>query len=271
MKFAAQFSNKVNLNKFDELIIKYEGQIKPLAKFMQDHSTQHIVLSINNIQNFIDRQEWNKLNLIYEQCPNFSIRFSELKKFELLDEEIINASQKLTMKFFTGLLVSNFDQLHYLCNLGVSQVYLVEDMGFDLVRAKRICSQYGVQIRIFPNVVQRSIKQGPALKGFFIRPEDLNEYHDCVDTVEFWGPLDKQSLLLKFYSNGTWAGRLDEIIIDFDQPIESQYVHSSFGKIRKECNKRCLKGEKCDICNEIIDIAILLKEKNITIKHKKKH
>ena len=42
-----------------------------------------------------------------------------------------------------------------------------------------------IQIRVFPNVAQ-SRSEIPAIKQFFIRPEDLNAYEPYVDIYEFY-------------------------------------------------------------------------------------
>lgn len=274
MKFSAQYTSAIkHFEKFDEVIIKYEFQNEALIHFLQEHADRQVVLSISalKIKEFINLHEYEKLNAIYIEYPNFSVRFYEPCKFEKIDNELLEAVSKLKIPYFTGMCVNTFDQLNYLCQQGVSQVYITEEMGFDLMRAKRVCRRHGVQIRVFPNVAQYSIKQESALKTFFIRPEDLDEYSDCIDIVEFWGPVNRQEVLRKIYGNKRWFGTLQELILDFDEPIDSTYIPPSFGRMRKGCERRCMKGERCTACNQIIEISEFLKEKGIIVKPLKKH
>jgi hypothetical protein len=37
MKYSVNYSNKINLNDFDEIIIKYEDQNQELIDFLEEH------------------------------------------------------------------------------------------------------------------------------------------------------------------------------------------------------------------------------------------
>jgi hypothetical protein len=70
------------------------------------------------------------------------------------------------MKFYFNIYVKDWDTLHGLINEGVSDIFIVEEMGFQLVDAAAIAHEAKVQIRIFPNVAQSSWGPAPALKKF---------------------------------------------------------------------------------------------------------
>lgn len=272
MKYSAIYSNKIKLNDFDEIIIIYDAQDGALPKFLQAHENQHIILSIANVPDFIDTQEWKKLNAIYEKYPNFSIRFGGVGAFRELPENIIEFLQSdvLTMPYFFGMIAVNFDQLNYILNLGVSQVYLGEDICFSLDSAKRLCKQHQVAVRAFPNVAQSSVKATPALKKFFIRPEDTVEYTHYIDTLEFWGPTDRQEILLRIYKKGVPFNDLNDLILDFNFNFDSRRILPGFARIRSSCNRRCMKGTPCSICDRFLSISEKLSEKGLVIRHKKK-
>lgn len=267
MKYSVNYSNKINLNDFDEIIIKYEDQNQELIDFLEEHQAQEIVLLVENVIQFIEEEHWRLINAIYEEHQNFSVCLHALHKFTEFSTEELRAVGELKMPWFTGKLVSTFDQLNYLLSIGASQVYIVEDLGFDLQRAKRVCSSRHAKIRVFPNVAQSSVHMTPALKKFFIRPEDLQLYSDVVDIVEFWGPTDRQAILRRIYDKGRWPGDLNDLILDLNYSIDSHRILAQFGEVRKTCGRKCMKGSSCAICEKISDIAQKLKSAHIQVKH----
>lgn len=272
MKYCSQFTNKINLSQFDEISIIYDKQDEYLVDFMQKHSNQKINLIIRDPLDFCANYEYLKLNTIKLQHPefNFSICFYAVSIFDLIPAELEKILKKLEMPYFMGLIVTNFDQLQYLLEKGVSEVYLAEDICFDLLRVKRLCSRYGVTVRAFPNVGQCSVKAGPALKKFFIRPEDVKEYSDVIDTLEFWGTLDRQETLYEIYTSGEWFGDLKDLILDFDLSFDSMRIIPGFARARKTCGRKCMKGDRCTICDRMLSISKLLEERDFIIRQPKR-
>lgn len=271
MKYCGQYSNKIDISLFDEISILYDKQDRQLISFLQKHSNQRVILIITDIEDFLQAKEWIKLNAIYEKYPdfNFAVCFKEISRFQEAPDALLQCIKELKMPFFTGYVATNFDQLHYLCNLGISDIYLAEDICFNLKRARAVCDRYKVQIRAFPNVGQCSVKSGPALKKFFIRPEDVEEYSDCIDILEFWGPLDRQETLLRIYKKGAWYGDLKDLILDFDLSLDSRCIVSTFGAMRKSCDRKCIKGDPCAACDKVLKIGQKLANNNVFIKQKK--
>lgn len=271
MKYCGIYSNKIDVSVFDELNIIYQNQDRQLVDFLQKHINQKINLIIQDINSFEENQEWLKLNAIHEKYPdlNFKICFGQLQKFQEVSDILQHCIENLKIPFFTGYLVTNFDQLNHLCSFGISEVYLGEDICFDLKRARAVCDRYKIRIRAFPNVGQSSIKSSPALKKFFIRPEDVEEYSDVIDVFEFWGPLDRQNVLYKIYSKGVWFGDLNDLLLDCDLHFDSRRIVPGFAQIRKTCGRKCMKGEHCSICDKIYNISEKLADKNLIIKKKK--
>ena len=273
MKYCGVFSNTVNLSNFDEVKIIYDDQDRELITYLNNHLAQRTILVIQDYTRFYNTQEWLKLNAIHATYPefNFTVCFSDIARFNFhsIDPILQECFEQLEVPYFTGYIVANFDQLHYLGELGVSDVYVGEDICFDLRRAKAVASDYGVQLRAFPNVAQGCIKSSSALKKFFIRPEDVEEYDDCIDTLEFWGPPDRQMVLHKIYTKGHWGGPLEAIIFDFPAELKSSALMPSFAHIRKTCGRRCMKGENCKICDRLAHISQQLTEHHIIIKPKK--
>jgi hypothetical protein len=255
MKYAARFIKGVDLNDFDQIIINYSTQSQELPLFLQEHKDKTIILEISDVDAFCNSQQIEILNALYHKYKNFIVCLYSICKFSELTAPILDKISVLEAPFMLGMPITNFDQLRYVLDLGVSSVYLAEDICFDMWGAKRVCSENGVQIRVFANVAQGSIKSGPALKKFFLRPEDVEEYSDCIDVIEFWGPENRQSVLKTIYSKGRWPGDLSTLILGLDLSIDSRYIQPSFGRLRKNCQRKCMKGEQCKCCELIVEIS----------------
>ena len=269
MKYSANYSNKIKLADFDEIIIRYDMQEVELLSFLREHSTQSIILSIDDVIKFSEGAGWRVLNAYYTEFKNLSVRFYSPQPFQEIPAIVQSSCANLDMPYFFGLFATNFDHLHYLLQHGASQVYVAEDLCFDLIRAKRLCAPNAVQLRTFPNVCQAAVKSTPALKKFFIRPEDITEYEDCIDVCEFWGPLDRQEVLLRIYKKGIWFGDLQDLILELDIPFDSRCIVPIFARVRKECKRECMKGGRCGVCDRIYNISGKMQEKNLLFTRQK--
>lgn len=266
MKYSVNFSNHFSLSAFDEIIIKYDKQDASLLNFLEEHSKQRIILSIDNIYDF-DDSHCEQLNHIYERYPYFAVRLLSICSFDLVSPEMQHIKEQLTMPCFFGYVVTTFDELQHILAFEVSDVYLAEDICFDLVRAKSLCRAHNTAVRAFPNVAQASVATSPALTKFFIRPEDVVIYDNVIDILEFWGPLEKQAVLYLIYSHGQWAGDLQSLILDLNFSFDSRAIVNDFAKKRKTCRRKCMRGDECTLCKDVYDFSQKLAEQNLQITH----
>lgn len=263
MRYSCKYQKNIRLNEFDETRIIYQRQNRELVQFLQEHKDKDVVLIITQeeLSAFIDAYGWELLNAIKTRYPelNFSICFGEPSYFTLAPAALTECLEQLQVPFFCGSLITTFEQLHYMCKLGVSQVYLAGAICFDLRRAKRVCDRYGVKIRVVPNIVQSDTPTIETSKQFFIRPEDVDEYAEYIDILEFGGT-GRQDLLLKIYKSKSWPEDLAAIIVGFKETIKSRNLLPEFGQARKTCDRKCLKGESCAICERLFAIAHKIEE-----------
>lgn len=267
MKYCGFYSNKINMKIFDEISIIYEDQSKELLGFLQEYPDQRINLIVRDIEKFYNNQEWIKLEKIKEAMPEreLYICFGGAKRFSMIEDlridEIINNLH--TIPYFTGDLATNFSQLRYLLDFGVSDVYIGENLGFEMETIKNLCAKYGAQVRAYPNVAQSEIRTSDTITKFFIRPQDVGVYEEYIDVFEFWGPLDRQKILRHIYEKRNWMAPLKDIILDFDENIDSHRILPVFAEIRKNCGKKCEKGNNCRVCYTVASIGQKLEEKHL--------
>lgn len=266
MKYCLVLTDIPAIEKADEILLEYNRKNLKIIDYIKEHSNQRIILNISNLDEALQYKEIEKLNAIYvENKLNFSIK---LPKY---NEKIKDLLPNLQIPFFFDWIITDWDELLGYIQLGVSDVYIGNNLGFELDKVAEIAHQNNVQIRVFPNVAQSSWKETSGLKKFFIRPEDVTFYSDYVDVFEFWGAdLKKQEIFYKIYSKQEWFGSLNEIIYELNEELDSRYIIPRFAEKRVRCKKECLKGGKCQICDRIKELSHTLEEAHIIVDYNNK-
>ena len=255
----------------DEVIIPYQTEdlnfLKTLLKKDRILSSRLII----DIKDAADFKNNNVIDLfigIKKDYPelNFTLRFLTYSE---IDSNMYKQLKEENIPFFFETYARNWDVFHGLIELGVSDIYIVESLAFELDKLGPIAHAAGVSIRVFANVCQASWKPFDALKSFFIRPEDIDIYADYVDVVEFYGDVHLQETMYKIYAHDKhWFGPLKEILIGFNADLDSRFIVPAFGKARSGCGKKCLKGRHCTICEKVVNLADSLKNAGVYIKKK---
>lgn len=145
-------------------------------------------------------------------------------------------------------------------SLGVSDVFVTGTLGFDLKNVKYVAKENNVQVRCYANICQSIWGEADSFKKFFIRPEDVDIYSEYVDVIEFYDSENHQNVLYDVYFHTKkWVGDLGEIVKGLKIDINNYYIlGSDFAKRRIECNKKCLKGNRCQLCERIRELAEVL-------------
>lgn len=262
MTYCLRYNNKSeNLDKVGEISIRYEGQDITLLDFLKANYLYRIILRVEDIPAFFENQEWRKLNAIRKQYSEykFAVCFCRAEDRREFLEEVKN----LECEWFTDKPIVDWDMLHHYAAIGVSDVYIAEALGFELPAVRRFCSTHNLRIRVWPNVAQNSIKSVMPLRSFFIRPEDLDIYSPYIDTIEFWGPIEKQDVNLRIYRDTkVWPYDL-AILITGLESTQNSIIKPTFGKTRLNCGKQCLKDGQCYVCGHVSHLSKLMRELNI--------
>ncbi len=266
MKYCLVLTDIPAIEKADEILLEYNKKNLKIIDYIKEHSNQRIILNISNLDEALQYKEIEKLNAIYvENKLNFSI------KLPSYNEKIKDLLPNLQVPFFFDWIITDWDELLGYIQLGVSDVYIGNNLGFELDKVAEVAHQNNVQIRVFPNVAQSSWKETSGLKKFFIRPEDVTFYSDYVDVFEFWGTdLKKQEIFYKIYNKQEWFGSLNEIIYELNEELDSRYIIPRFAEKRVRCKKECLKGGKCQICDRIKELSYTLEEAHIIVDYNNK-
>lgn len=239
------------LPQIDEFIIDYkENKNKELVNFLNQYAkTQRVII---RVEKTIEQKDINFLELLATQNNyNIAILFPSTHLYGI-EKDL----QNLKIPYFFTLVALDWEDLRELLDLGVSDIYIGGMLGFDLERVNKIIPE-GVQIRSYVNICQYEWDNSEGFKGFFIRPEDLNYYGNFIDVFEFFKSVDTQNTLYEVYFHTQeWNGNLKEIIKGLKLDINNYYILGpEFARRRAQCRRKCIKGERCELCDGLVDLA----------------
>ena len=259
------------MDELDEVIIPYKvGEdadfLKAVLEFTENKFNGTIIIHIEDSSSFKNTGSMKFFEEIKSEgvLTDFKLRFSNHIGE---DADLYDGLKNAEIPFFFEKYVKDWDMFDFFKNLGVSDMYIVEALAFELDKIGAQADVLGISIRCFANVCQSSVRDHNPLKSFFIRPEDIDIYASYVDVIEFYGDYNIQEVMYKVYAKDKkWFGPLQEIIIGFDCELDSRFVMPIYARTRLKCGKRCLKGQRCGICDKIMIVADTLEEKGIYVK-----
>ena len=253
-----------------QIKIDYKEEDETLEEFIKRHADQHIYIDVSTKRRLTN--DWNYNFFTKENIE----RFKNLKQYPnwslLIDIDIhflnaykANLLPEVCNTFVIGTRAETLEGLQYILSFHPNEVYLTNELCFDLSNMKAECEKYGAKIRVVANVAQcEDTNITPAIKRFFIRPEDTGIYNEFVHGIEFYGNKTMQEICFKAYDRRYWWGELSEIIMGLDDTLDSRRVPKHFGGLRIKCGKRCIRGGHCSVCRTIQEFTKVL-EKTDTI------
>lgn len=260
MKYCLPYSTKIPSHiykEIDEIEIVYRKEDTTLPAFLEEYLDKIIILTSTSI-NDIDR-----LEILAEKYDNFKL------KIDVSDQELLFAVKERNIPFFCSFLATTWDQYIGLLDLEPTDIYIGNELCFELNKVSDIAYDSDTQIRVIPNIAQSSWTLGENdenLLSFFIRPEDVSIYDEYVDVFEFSAPIDKVLIYYNIYAKTEkWFGPLNEIIIGLNSNIDNRGLVPAFGYYRAKCAKRCLKGQSCNICMRAQELSKTLLDKNLIV------
>ena len=267
MKYCIDYYKKSKiLKQVDELNIDYSLQNTTLLEFLITNKDKRVNIVVedehyNELMDIID-----KINDIKKSNENLQL----FLRLQYYSKEEIEKLKEYNIPFYLDIRANNWDIFNGLVELGVSDIYITEDLGFELEKLAEIAHSKGIQLRAYPNVAQSQWDTTPALKKFFIRPEDVDKYANYIDVLEFFGAVDKSETLYKIYAiDKKWYGKLNEIIIGFNSDLDNRFLVPRFCDFRTNCKKKCVKGHSCGICEAVETLSHTLENQGIIFETKK--
>lgn len=257
-----------------------QGQIKEYSISFKEGDS-----SLENLLDFLQQDYVYRVNINVVHGFNintFSIAnklYGDKIYIKLLDmdEELIQELKKNDIKFYLDedYSAGSYVELMSLINLGVTDVYICNDLVYDLDNVREICDKYNVQMRVILNMIPSSAEDaGYDYTSMVWRPQDTPKILGYFDVCEFFVPRrdtmgnDSWDVLFKaFFLNKYWHGDLREINprLQFDFPNDA--VYPTLNDMKYNCQVRCKRrvDNHCDKCSQFMNIAYTLRDKEIRL------
>ena len=267
MKYCINYSNKSHIiDKVDEILIRYDKNkiLELFTQFIPAHLNQRVIVQLieeNNIDTIVNNLK--KIISIYNE--NKDIKFDIQLPF--YNQKFMEELKDTDLKYFFKAAANSWDKFTSLISQNVSDIYITDELAFELDKVAEIAHKNNIKVRIYPNIAQSRWDKLSDILKFFIRPEDIEMYEPYVDVCEFYG--DKAQQIDTYYKiyqeDKKWFGDLQEIIIGLDSKIDSRYIIPRFAEKRIKCGKDCLKGGKCEMCKRILDLSEQLENAHLIV------
>lgn len=237
-----------------------------LREFIQRHNQQHIYVTID--YDFFGNKEYAERLKEIQDLNNWTLIFPLVliqseDNPNMIDNVKFNALKDLCHQYIFSDRIGNWEILQFVISLKPSEVYITNMLGFDLNNVRKVCGE--IKIRAYANMAQAAWDGIPAIKKFFIRPEDISFYSKYIDSIEFIGDAAVQEVCYKTYSRGYWYGDLSELIIGLDDSLDSRRLPEIFGVERMDCKKRCITGGTCSLCRAMIKFTEVMEKTDTQI------
>lgn len=271
MNFAVPFVRQFNfLNQENvEFNINFKNNIEKLDNFVKNYGSHKINLLVPELKSIDEYSEcFQTIALLRERNPESKI-YTVLFKYDKQLEQKINTLQ---LPHYYSEIISSWDRFQGFLTLNVTDIFITGEIAFNIKLAKENADKNKKRLRCYCNIVQSNWREGPSLKSFFIRPEDIELYKDYIDCIEFFiadiQDAKRINLLYEVYvKNQFWFGKLNEIISGYQGEQDSRFIIAKFGEQRLNCGNRCMTGalHSCKICDRIIELGNTLKEQDLIV------
>lgn len=86
-------------------------------------------------------------------CNKYSNVYIKLN-YQLYDKIFADKQNKPKIRFFFDTQISDVDTLNALLKLGATDVYIVENLCFELDKISELVHSYNAAVRVYPNIAQ---------------------------------------------------------------------------------------------------------------------
>ena len=249
----------------------------------QDLTDEYNITFVNKPNNFDNLIEFliqypDKRFNITVDTENYQFDYNKFKVLNSIHKNVylvipfhiyprIQNIEGLKFYFDPSMPIDSFRLLEYVASLGVTDIYIADDLCYNLEMVRRACNKYNIRTRLIINRIPSSRPdKGIDPRSPWFIPETIDELAKYIDTIEFeggnsWARLE---VLYKiWFKKKEWRENLRKINIDLDMDIWNQCMIPNFTIKKMNCRYRCAYGSACKQCNQFVEMAEDLYNKNI--------
>ena len=184
--------------------------------------------------------------------------------------------QKKNIKFFFdySFLVYSYSLLEWVIKIHPTDIYIGEELFYNLNEVKNICDNHNIKIRMILNripVTNNFVAFNYSVLAF--RPQDYSFLEKYIDVGEFdceepydWTKAD--ILYRKWYIEHSWNDDLSYMNKDMVLPFPVQSMPIELIKYRSNCKHRCMTSANshCHKCKRFFTLGIYNDKQGIKYK-----
>lgn len=211
-----------------------------------------------------DDMDFNQMEAISNLSPFVYFRINR-------NLETIKEMQKRGIKFFIDapFAPTNFSSLEEQISLGSSDIYVCEDLCYNLEIVKNYCAAHNVRVRLIINQIPSfRMDKGLNPKAPIFVPESIDELSKYIDVFEIvstsWIKIDTYHRI--WFELKKWKENLQFIYPELEIEIPNESLIPNFLSFKMNCGYKCGHGSPCKKCEQFVEIAQNLKKKNIIYK-----
>ena len=153
-------------------------------------------------------------------------------------------------------------------SLGVSDVYLGDELMYSISQASAYCRKHKVRTRLVVNKISTSLwgfRSGFDCRSMFFRPEDMPLLNEYFDVFEIDCPNENFKTMKDIWFNDqTWPDDLRMIVPDLSIQVPNQSLAPTFTMNKLGCGKKCMIGKSgCTKCEQLLEISRKLADRGI--------
>lgn len=255
IKFCAPFKiDKIKvghvMDAADEFLINYspaQNDLNKLLEFLKTYEDKRVSI------NWMDGIDVREAALISKVADNAVHRICSLGDFQKAEKLI---SEKVPYYFGEEFAARNWTQLEGQIALGATDVFIFDDLTFQLSDVRNYCDKHNVKIRIILDKLSSSMSVSRKIPVYF--PQNIDYMAIYYDIAEF-STTDEHKLRVLYktwFVKKEWLGNIQEINPDILFPYPTPIIPKRFVRFRSNCGQRCLHGGYCDDCNKVPDLAM---------------
>lgn len=249
------------VSEFNLLFFQSRNKIEDLIEFIQEYKDKRINIA------FSEGVHIPTLKSICAISDNVYVR---LKAPDMM---MLPEIQEKGFKFFfdSSLSVGNYTNLDAFIRLGVTDIYFVDDLAYNLSELSEYCHSKNVKLRLILNKIpSTSFDKGINPRSQIFRPQDIDVIDKYVDTYEFdcgepydWSKFNV--LYHTWFERKHWHGQISEINEDVHMNFHNDTVYPNLIDYKIVCGRKCNQriGNYCKKCNQWLEIGEIFEDKRI--------
>lgn len=265
VKIAIPYQHDINFKLNDEakefniLFYKSRNKIEDLIAFIQAYPDTRINISFP--------EGLHVPTLVSASKVSENI-YARLKAENMLNLKELNDNN---IKFFfdSDCPAYNYTILDGFIKMGVSDVYIADDLCYNMADVAAYVHDKNIQLRLILNhIPSTAFDKGANMRSPIYMPKDMDKLDRYYDVFEFecgepydWAKFDV--LYRSWFEKKYWHGEMYEINSDVSQSFHCDMLHPEYTEFKLNCGRRCNTrlSNHCRKCEQFIEIGELLKKK----------